>query len=128
MSGTIYYTQSNSDEKFLEMPGAIDTLMGFYKQSYKIVIMSMLSSAYSREILTYLLNKKNLETNEILKDIDILCMQYYGGKASRKAWQKAMEAYQNIEHIYEDGETNLKEAGIAAKNLGHDPELHLGMQ
>jgi len=128
MSGTIYYTDLKSQERFLEVPGAIDTIMAYYKQGYKVVIMSMLSSQYSREILTYLLDKKDLETQTILKDFDILCMQNFGGKDSVEAWKSAMEAYQNVEHIYEDLETKLEKAGLAAQELGHDPQLHLGLE
>jgi hypothetical protein len=51
-------------------------------------------------------------------------MQYFGSKHSAEAWKRAMQSYENIKYIFEDGESKLKAAGEAAESLGHKPKLY----
>ncbi len=109
------------------MPDAIETFIDFYEQGYKIVIISAAGIQQNRRVLEILLTRYGLsktEIQEMFKDIDILTTQFFGSKYDSDAWKQAMEPYQNIEYIFEDGEGKLDAAGQAAKELGHEPELY----
>lgn len=109
------------------MPGAIETFMSFYQQGYKIAIISTSIIQHSRDRLEYLLAQHQVSSGDrkkIFQSIDILSMQYFGSKHSVEAWKRAMQSYENIMYIFEDGENKLKAAGEAAKSLGHNPELY----
>jgi hypothetical protein len=109
-----------------EMPQALDTFLQFLDQGYKLVIISSSGIQHSRDVLVYLLSERGYDQEEIrqiLQKIDILTMRYFGSKHSADSWQKAMEPYQNIDYIFEDGEEKLKAAGQAARALGSDPDL-----
>jgi len=108
------------------MPKAIETFLSFLSLGYKVVIISTSDTQNSRERLQLLLQDYELEDEEIkkiLKEIDILSMQFFGSKHTKEAWIEAMKPYKNIEYIFEDGEAKLHAAGEAAKELGCDPEL-----
>ncbi len=135
MHHTIYRTAisalSNSTNHSVQgiesMPYAIETFVSFYKQGYKVVIISTSDTQSSRERLSYLLSTYGLtedEVKELLKNIDILSMQFFGSKHTKEAWLEAMRPYKNIEYIFEDGEAKLHAAGEAAKELGSDPDLY----
>ncbi len=112
------------------MPGAMETFFEFYQQGYKIIIISTSAIQDSRDRLQYLFQQQDLDDEqqaEIFADIDILSMRYFGSKHSVEAWEKAMQAYDNIEYIFEDGENKLQAAGEAARKLGHDPQLYLSV-
>lgn len=112
------------------MPNAIEVFLFFYQQGYKIVIMSSADAQNSRKRIEYLLQDHGLERDKIkriLKEIDILSMQFFGSKHTKEAWQEAMKPYKNIEYIFEDGEARLHAAAEAAKELGHEPELYLSI-
>lgn len=109
------------------MPYAIETFLDFYEQGYKIVIISAAGIQRNRQILQFLLEEYGItqdKSQEIFKQIDILTTQFFGSKYDSDAWKQAMEPYQNIEYIFEDGESKLDAAGQAAQELGHDPELY----
>jgi len=109
------------------MPEAIETFLSFYDQGCKIVIISSSGVQQSRDRLKFLLEQHGetkQEIDSILKNIDILTMRYFGTKHSSDSWKKAMEPYQNIDYIFEDGENKLEAAGQAARELGSDPELY----
>ncbi len=115
----------------VEMPQALDLFLSFFEQGYKIVIISSSGIQHSRDVLKYLLEKRGeiqAEINQILKKIDILTMQYFGTKHSVDSWKKAMEPYQNIEYIFEDGENKIQAAAQAAQKLGSDPELYTSVE
>lgn len=112
------------------MPNAIEVFLSFYQQGYKIVIMSSADAQNSRQRLQFLLLQHGLseeKVKQILKEIDILSMLFFGSKHTKEAWLEAMKPYKNIEYIFEDGEARLHAAGEAAKQLGHDPELYLSV-
>lgn len=120
----------NSNQEIEPMPHAIETLLSFYQQGYKIVIMSSSDVQNSRERLTYLLQEHGLVNEFIttfLKDTDILSMKFFGSKHDTEAWIEAMKPYTKIEYIFEDGESKLHAAGEAAKSLGHNPELFISV-
>ncbi len=139
MNNTIYRSMPVNKRRKLEpgelpieaMPEAIETFLSFFEQGYKIVIISSSGIQGSRDRLQYLLKKHDLsidQVNQILKKIDILTMQYFGTKYSVDSWKKAMEPYQNIDYIFEDGENKIKAAGQAAQELGSDPELYTSVE
>ncbi len=108
------------------MPKAVETFLSFLSLGYKVVIISTSDIQNSRERLQLLLQNYGLEDEEIkkiLKEIDILSMQFFGSKHTKEAWIEAMKPYKNIEYIFEDGEAKLHAAGEAAKELDCDPEL-----
>ncbi|HBH13671.1 MAG TPA: hypothetical protein DDX29_11255 [Clostridiales bacterium] len=118
-------------EQIEAMPFAIETFLSFYRQGYKIVIISTSDAQSSRSRLNDLLIAYGLSENEIrelLKNIDILSMQFFGSKHTKEAWIEAMKPYKNIEYIFEDGEAKLHAAGEAAKELGSDPELYSSVE
>lgn len=127
MHQTIYRHTFKNKKLVESMPQAIETFLYFYNNGYKIVIISTSEIQDSRERLQYLLENYGLPNDDIARifqDIDILSMRYFGNKNNPNDWQKAMQAYENIEYIFEDGENKLKAAGKAAKALGHNPELY----
>ncbi len=112
------------------MPKAIDTFLHFYNTGYKIVIISTSVVQDSRKRLEFLLDEYGLgeeDIADIINNIDILSMKFFGSKNNTEDWKKAMEPYANIEYIFEDGEHKLKAAGQAARELGHEPELYLNV-
>jgi hypothetical protein len=114
-----------------EMPQALDLFLSFFEQGYKIVIISSSGIQHSRDVLKYLLEERGetqAEIDQVLKKIDILTMQYFGTKHSVDSWKKAMEPYQNIEYIFEDGENKIQAAAQAAQKLGSDPELYTSVE
>ncbi|MBD3250702.1 MAG: hypothetical protein GF381_04005 [Candidatus Pacebacteria bacterium] len=127
MHQTIYQSAPDCEKKIREMPGAIDTFLDFFDQGYKIVIISSSIIQHSRQVLQSLLEERDLPSErikQIFNQIDILTMQYFGSKHDPDSWKQAMQPYQNIEYIFEDGEEKLKAAGQAAQDLGSSPELY----
>jgi hypothetical protein len=126
MHGIVYgfNPKATPNQPYLELPG-FAKMLAYYELGYKIVVISTNETQQSRAVLNSLL--QDYEDDQIakfFKEIDILTMQNYGSKGSTESWKEAMKAYDNIEHIYEDGESNLQRAGEAARQLGSHPELH----
>ncbi len=130
MHGIIYehdYSK-NGDHAWIEIDSALEVLLSYFNMGYKVVILSSSSTEHSRDVLEVLLdNYPQVDKAGFFKKIDILSMKYFGSKNNVDSWQNALEPYKNIEHIYEDGEQKLQIAGEAAKNLGHQPSLHLSI-
>lgn len=131
MHGIIYehdYSK-DGDHNWVEINGALKVLLSYFNMGYKVVILSSSSTEHSRDVLEVLLNNyPQVDSTDFFKKIDILSMKYFGSKDDVDSWQHALEPYKNIEHIYEDGEQKLQTAGEAAKNLGHQPSLHLSIE
>lgn len=116
---------NNSNSQIEPMPNALDVFLWFYEQGFKIVIISASDIQVSRDRLRYLLQDRvtQNELNTLIKEIDILSMQFYGSKHTIEAWAEAMKPYANIDYIFEDGEAKLHAAGEAARQLHSDPTL-----
>jgi len=118
--------QGNPTElQVYEMPKAIDTVLKYHREGYKIVVIATSEVETSKGILKYLLQRHGIKSlDAILNSFDIMNTNLLGSKKDPNMWKAAMEPYQNITHIYEDKEKNLQAAGIAAQELGFDPQLH----
>lgn len=127
MHGIIYeHAKSAESGDYVAIESGLALLLSYYQLGYKIVILSSSSTEHSRAVLEHLLlNHSHLNQRQFFKDIDILSMKYFGNKDDADSWQRALEPYKNIEHIYEDGEYKLQMAGLASRQLGYQPQLHL---
>ncbi len=116
---------SKSELQIYEMPNAVKTLIKYYNEDYKIVIISTSEVETSKNILISLFKKCRIDlNNEIIRSIDIHNIDLFGEKKDPQNWEKIMENYENITDIYEDKQKNLEAAGTAAKRLGNNPNLH----
>jgi len=85
----------------------------------KVVIVSTSLVKTSK----FILEKLGIKTN----DFDIYDMSDYGSKKDKEAWRKIFEKYDSIDYIVEDGESNLKAANEAARELGFAPKTFTAM-
>lgn len=131
MHGIIYEHayDENKHFRFVEIDHALELLLAYYNQGYKVVVLSSSATEHSREVLEVLLaNYPQVDKIKFFKEVDILSMKYFGNKDDQESWEAALRSYQNIDHIYEDGEYKLKMAGLAAQALGSNPSLHSSTQ
>ncbi len=114
----------SNELQIFEIPAGVEKLLERYKKDYHIVIISTSEEDTSQRILEYLLKDKNIDFEKFMRSIDIINMEDFGSKKDVNAWVQAMSPYSSVTDIFEDGEKNIKAAGLAARKLGYTPKLH----